>query len=107
MYYPLNRKNFLDKIKQSTEERQIIKHFYHCPKACETLDEIAKDLGKNPDEIESAVHELEKLGVLHNCGPLWGSPFYASKYTEFYSLVHNEELDKVLSELEKSHILSI
>ena len=106
MYYPLKRKNFLDKIKQSPDQRQIVNYFYHHRQACETLEDLAHDLGKVPEEIEAAVHDLEQLGVLHNCGPLWGSPFYASPYTEFYILAKNEELEATLAELEQSHTLS-
>ncbi|MCX7918627.1 MAG: hypothetical protein N3A72_03245 [bacterium] len=106
MYYPLKKKNFLDRIKQSPDEQQIVNYFYHHPNACQTLEEIAQDLGKQPDEIEPFVRELEELGVLHNCGPLWGSPFYASRYTEFYSLSKNEELQKVFEELIDTQLLS-
>ncbi|MDI6782590.1 MAG: hypothetical protein QME64_00660 [bacterium] len=106
MYYPLKRKNFLDKIKQSPDERRIVDYFYHHRHACETLEDLANDLGMVPEEIESAVHNLEQLGVLHNCGPLWGSPFYASRYTEFYTLSTNEDLETTLAELAQSQILS-
>ncbi|MFB3896262.1 MAG: hypothetical protein ACE14V_08165 [bacterium] len=100
MYYPLKRKNFLDKIKQSPVERLIVDHFYHHRSSCETVEDLAHNLGKCPEEIEPAVTDLMQLGVLHNCGPLWGSPFYASPYTDFYSLSISEELDTLLYELE-------
>ena len=106
MYYPLKKKNFIDKIKQSPEEQAIVNYFYNHPKACQTLDEIARAIGKEPDELGRAVHELEEFGVLHNCGPLWGSPFYASRYTEFYSLTTNDELNSLLQDLEQAHVLS-
>jgi hypothetical protein len=103
MYYPLKRKNFLDKIKQSHDEWEIVNYFSEHRHACETLEDLAHDLGKKPEEIEAAVLDLEQLGVLHNCGPLWGSPYYASRYTEFYVLTKNDELDTLLSEIEQQH----
>jgi hypothetical protein len=106
MYYPLKRKNFLEKIKQSSEQRQIVYYFCRHRHACETLEDLAYNLGKKPEDIESAVHDLEQMGVLHNCGPLWGNPFYANSYTEFYSLAMNEELDTILLELERTQTQS-
>lgn len=102
MYYPLKRKNFLEKIKQSPDEWQIVYYYCRHRHACETLEDLANYLGKKPEDIEPAVYDLEQMGVLHNCGPLWGSPFYASPYTEFYTLAMNEELDTILLELEHS-----
>lgn len=102
MYYPFRRKNFLDKIKQSPIERLIVDHFSHHRSSCETVEDLARNLGKCPEEIESAVSELMQMGVLHNCGPLWGSPFYASPYTDFYSLSVSEELDSLLYEIENT-----
>jgi DNA-binding Lrp family transcriptional regulator len=97
-----NWETLIDKIKQSTNEREIINHFYQTPKACETIVDIAKELGKSPDEVENAVRYLEQLGILHNCGAIWGKPSYVGKYTEFYSLEQQKELDSVLGSMFKN-----
>jgi hypothetical protein len=83
-------------IKQSPNEYEIINHFKQFPKACETVQDIAENLKKSPDEIENAVLNLEELGILHNCGPIWGSPDYAGKYTEFYALSRELELKSII-----------
>lgn len=92
----------IKKIKPSSNEREIINHFYQSPKACETIEDIAQYLGKSPDEVENAVHYLEQLGILHNCGSIWGEPSYVYKYTEFYSLEHQKELELLLNNLFKN-----
>jgi DNA-binding Lrp family transcriptional regulator len=102
MQSSVNWETLIDKIKQSANEREIINHFYQTPKACETVADIAKNLGKSPDEVEHAVRDLEQLGILHNCGAIWGKPSYVTNYIEFYSLEHRKELESVLDNMFKN-----
>jgi DNA-binding Lrp family transcriptional regulator len=102
MQASVNWLTLIDKIKQSADEREIINHFYQTPKACETVADIAKYLGKSPDQVEHAVRDLEQLGILHNCGAIWGEPSYVNKYIEFYSLEHQKELESILGKMFKN-----
>lgn len=96
MQYSTNWDKFINKIKQSPDEYEILSHFQQHPKACETVKDIAHFLRKPPDELETAILDLEQLGILHNYGPIWGTPSYAGKYTEFYSLNYDEQLESIL-----------
>jgi DNA-binding Lrp family transcriptional regulator len=98
----INWEVLVNNIQASSNEREIINHFYQTPKACETISDIANNLGKSPDEIERAVRYLEQLGILHNCGAIWGKPSYVGKYIDFYSLEHQKELESVLRSLLKN-----
>lgn len=83
---------FITNLKQSLMLNELVWYYQEHPKAYKTIEGLAVILNTTPEELEPVIHYLERQGILHNCGPIWGSPFYVNKYIEFYSLNPKKKL---------------
>jgi hypothetical protein len=94
---PENIKIFLT-ILSTPLKWEILNFFYHNPNTIGTAYDIAKYIGRNPEDVNREIEELVRDKILIDCGEIWGKVPWA-EYTEFYKL--NEEIKENFTQIIK------
>ncbi|MCX7919683.1 MAG: hypothetical protein N3A72_08805 [bacterium] len=91
---------FIDSLNRLLLANEVIYYFQEHPESYKTIEELATVLNRTPEELEPIILYLEREGILHNHGPIWGKPIYVNKYYEFYSFNPNAQVENVINRFE-------
>lgn len=94
---PENIKIFL-KLVNTPLKWEILNFFHNNPNTIGTAYDIAKYIGRNPEQVNREIDELVENKILIDCGEIWGRVPWA-EYTQFYKL--NERVKETVAEIVK------